>query len=174
MKKKGRRVSMAEPIKDICRILQNQLNLTDKQIWIYNQKRDIPNDTGVYFVVNFQGQRIIGNTRREVATLDGLKEEQSVHNLAVFSVDVFSRSSRAREMRDLAIMALNSTYSQQVQEEKGFQIARNSFQVTNTSEVEGVAELNRYSISFNVTYMSETTKSISYYDTFSKEVITEE
>lgn len=165
---------MAEPIKDICRILQNQLNLTDKQIWIYNQKRDIPNDFGMYFVVNLQGQRVIGNVRREVATISGMMEEQSVHNLAVFSVDIFSRSPQVREMRDLAIMALNSTYSQQIQEAKGFQIARNSFQVTNTSEVEGVAELTRYSISFNVTYKSETSKSIGYYDTFTKEVITEE
>lgn len=163
-----------EPLKDICKILQTQLNLTDKQIWIYNQKRDIPNDFGVYLVVNYQGQRIIGNIRKEIATEDGLMEYQSVHNLAVFSVDIFSRSPRVREMRDLAIMALNSTYSQQVQEEKGFQIARNSFQVTNTSEVEGVAELSRYSISFNVTYMSETSKSIPYFDTFTKQVIMEE
>ena len=163
-----------EPLKDICKILQTQLNLTDKQIWIYNQKRDIPNDFGVYLVVNYQGQRIIGNIRKEIATEDGLMEYQSVHNLAVFSVDIFSRSPRVREMRDLAIMALNSTYSQQVQEEKGFQIARNSFQVTNTSEVEGVAELSRYSISFNVTYMSETSKSITYFDTFTKQVIMEE
>ena len=163
-----------EPLKDICKILQTQLNLTDKQIWIYNQKRDIPNDFGVYLVVNYQGQRIIGNIRKEIATEDGLMEYQSVHNLAVFSVDIFSRSPRVREMRDLAIMALNSTYSQQVQEEKGFQIARNSFLVTNTSEVEGVAELSRYSISFNVTYMSETSKSITYFDTFTKQIIMEE
>ena len=165
---------MGEPIKDICRILQTQVDLTDKQIWIYNQKRDIPNDFGIYFVVNLQGQRVIGNVRREVPTVSGMMEEQSVHNLAVFSVDIFSRSPLVREMRDLAIMALNSTYSQQIQEAKGFQIARNSFQVTNTSEVEGVAELTRYSISFNVTYKSETSKSIGYYDTFTKEVITEE
>ena len=90
------------------------------------------------------------------------------------SVDVFSRGSQGRTTRDLAIMALNSTYAQQVQEKHGFQIARNSFNVTNTSEVEGIAELNRYTLSFNVTYMSETSKSIDYYDTFTKEVITEE
>ena len=83
-----------EPLKDICKILQTQLNLTDKQIWIYNQKRDIPNDFGVYLVVNYQGQRIIGNIRKEIATEDGLMEYQSVHNLAVFSVDIFSRSPR--------------------------------------------------------------------------------
>lgn len=164
---------MSEPIKNICDILQTQLDLADGQIWIYNQKRDIPNDFGIYFVVNYVGQHIISNIRKEIATETGLMEYQSVHNLANFTVDVFSRSSRARDMRDLAIMALNSTYSQQVQEANGFQIARNSFQVTNTSEVEGVAELNRYTISFNVTYMSETTKSIAYYDTFTKEVITE-
>ena len=165
---------MGEPIKHICKILQTQLNLTDSQIWIYNQKRNIPNDFGVYFVVNYTGQRIIGNTRREVPTLTGLIEYQSVHSLANFSVNVFSRGSQARDMRDLAIMALNSTYSQQIQERYGFQIARNSFSVTNTSEIEGVAELTRYTISFNVTYMSETTKSIDYFDTFTKEVITEE
>lgn len=165
---------MSEPIKHICQILQTQLNLTDNQIWIYNQKRNIPNDLGVYFVVNYLGQTVIGNIRKEVSTQQGLQECQSITNLATFSVDILSRSSQAREMRDLAIMALNSTYSQQIQEQYSFQIARNSFQVTNTSEVEGVAELNRYSISFNVTYMSETSKSIAYYDTFSKEVITEE
>ena len=165
---------MADPLKHICNILQNQLGLSSGQIWIYNQKRDIPNDFGTYFVVNYTGQRIIGNTRREIATATGLIEYQSIHSLANLSLNVFSRSSSIRDMRDKAIMALNSTYSQQIQEKYGFQIARNSFSVTNTSEIEGVAELTRYTISFNVTYMSETTKSIDYYDTFEKEVITEE
>lgn len=164
---------MADPTKLICNILQTQLGLQDGQIWVYNQKRDIPNDFGTYYVVTYNGQRIIGNVRREFVANDGLKEYQSVHSLANYSVDVISRSNTIRESRDQAIMALNSTYSQQVQEARGFQIARNSFQVTNTSELEGVAQLNRYTISFNVTYMSETTKSIQYFDTFSKEVITE-
>ena len=164
---------MADPIKQICKILQNSLNLADSQIWIYNQKRDIPNDFGIYFVVSYTGQKIIGNTRREIPTPNGLVEYQSVHNLANFAVDLFSRGSGIRDMRDKTIMALNSTYSQQIQESHGFQIARNSFSVTNTSEIEGVAELNRYTIAFNVTYMSETSKSIDYYDTFTKEVITE-
>jgi hypothetical protein len=164
---------MAEPIKQICNILQTQLGLTNEQIWIYNQKRDIPNDFGTYLVVNYLGQRIIGNVCKEYATNNGLIEYQSVHSLANLAVDVFSRGSGARDMRDQILMALNSTYAQQVQEKYGFQIARNSFQVTNTSEVEGVAELTRYSISFNVTYMSETNKSIEYFDTFEKEVITE-
>ena len=164
---------MADPIKQICKILQNSLNLADSQIWIYNQKRDIPNDFGIYFVVSYTGQKIIGNTRREIPTPNGLVEYQSVHNLANFAVDLFSRGSGIRDMRDKTIMALNSTYSQQIQEAHGFQIARNSFSVTNTSEIEGVAELNRYTIAFNVTYMSETSKSIDYYDTFTKEVITE-
>lgn len=165
---------MSDPIKHICNILQVQLDLSNEQIWIYNQKRNIPNDFDMYVVVNYLGQRIIGSVRKEVATVQGLLEYQSLHNLASFSIDVFSRSNKARINKDFVIMALNSTYSQQVQEKYGFQIARNSFQVTNTSEIEGTAELNRYSISFNVTYMSETTKSINYFDTFRKEVITEE
>lgn len=165
---------MAEPIKHICNILQTQLGLTADQIWIYNQKRDIPNDFGIYFVVNYLGQKIIGNTRREESTQEGLVEYQSVHNLASYSLHIFSRDSAVRNTVDQAIMALNSTYSQQVQETHAFQIARNSFEVTNTSEAEGVAELNRYTISFNVTYMSVTSKSIDYYDTFTKEVITED
>ena len=164
---------MSEPIKEICNILKNDLGLSNEQIWIYNQKRDIPNDFGVYYVVNYLGQRIIGNTRKEIATENGLMEYQSVHVLANFSVDVLSRSNKAREMKDQVLMSLNSTYSQQVQEANSFQIARNSFQVTNTSEVEGVAELSRYSISFNVTYMAGRSKSIEYFDTFTKEVITE-
>ena len=164
---------MSEPIKYVCDILQKQLDLADGQVWIYNEKVNIPNDFNMYIVVDYQGQRIIGNVRREEPTLNGLIERQALHSMAILRMDLFSRGKLARINKDLVIMALNSTYSQQVQEAHGFQIARNSFQVTNTSEVEGTSELNRYSISFNVTYVTETSKSISYYDTFSKEVITE-
>ena len=164
---------MSEPIKYVCDILQKQLDLADGQVWIYNEKVNIPNDFNMYIVVDYQGQRIIGNVRREEPTPNGLIERQALHSMAILRLDLFSRGKQARINKDLVIMALNSTYSQQVQEAHGFQIARNSFQVTNTSEVEGTAELNRYSISFNVTYVTETSKSISYYDTFSKEVITE-
>ena len=66
-----------EPIKEICKILQKQLDLTDKQIWIYNQKRDIPNDFGVYYVVNYLGQRIIGNVRKEFESNQGLIDYQN-------------------------------------------------------------------------------------------------
>lgn len=163
-----------EPIKHICDILKHELSLTNEQIWIYNQKRDIPNDFGTYIVVDYVGQKVIGNSRREVATEQGLIEYQSVHSLANISVNLFSRDPLVRNTKDLVLMALNSTFAQQIQEKYSFQIGRNSFQVTNTSEVEGVAELNRYSISFNVTYMSETSKVIEYFDTFTKEVITEE
>ena len=164
---------MSEPIKYVCDILQKQLDLADGQVWIYNEKVNIPNDFKMYIMVDYQGQRIIGNVRREEPTTDGLIERQALHSMAILRLDLFSRGKLAMINKDLVIMALNSTYSQQVQEAHGFQIARNSFQVTNTSEVEGTAELNRYSISFNVTYVTETSKSISYYDTFSKEVITE-
>jgi len=164
---------MSEPIKYVCDILQKQLDLADGQVWIYNEKVNIPNDFNMYIVVDYQGQRIIGNVRREEPTPNGLIERQALHSMAILRLDLFSRGKLARVNKDLVIMALNSTYSQQVQEAHGFQIARNSFQVTNTSEVEGTSELNRYSISFNVTYVTETSKSISYYDTFSKEVITE-
>lgn len=165
---------MNDPIKYVCDILKKQLDLTNDQIWIYNQKRDIPNDFNMYIVADYNGQRIIGSVRKEKPVETGLIEYQSLHSLAVIRLDLFSRGNAARLNKDLVIMALNSTYSQQVQEAHGFSIARNSFQVTNATSAEGTAELNRYSISFNVTYMSETTKSIDFYDTFSKEVITEE
>lgn len=164
---------MAEPIKLICDILQKQLDLSKEQVWIYNQKRDIPNDFNMYIVADYQGQKIIGSVRHEQPVESGLMEYQSLHSLAVIRLDLFSRGNSARINKDLVIMALNSTYSQQVQEANGFSIARNSFQVTNATMAEGTAELNRYSISFNVTYMSETTKSIQYFDTFRKEVIKE-
>lgn len=166
-------MSNLEPIKVICDILAKELTLEEDQVWIYNQKWNIPSDTRVYYVVSYVGQRVIANVRKEYVEGDDLKEYQSVHSLANMTLNIFSRGSEVREAKDLALMALNSTYSQQMQEAQGFQIARNSFQVTNTSDIEGTAELYRYSISFNITYKSETTKTIGYYDTFTKEVITE-
>lgn len=161
-----------EYLKAICNIIQTEMNLGENNVWIYNQKRDIPNDFGLYIVVSEVGSTLIGS-KLAYDTTNGFEEVQSVHSLNSVDINIFSRSSQARTRKNEVIMALNSTYSQQVQEANSFSIGRISSSFTNTSELEETAEMNRFTINFNVTNMTQKRKAVNYYDTFSKNVITE-
>lgn len=165
---------MERILKIILDIIQHELSLEDGQCLIYNQKWDIPADRRLYITAEYSGQRTIASVRREIATADGLAESQTLHSLAMVSVDLVSRGNAARTAKDLVMLALNSTYSLQMQERHGFQIARHSTQCSNVSEAEGTAMLDRYSISFNITYMTETRKPIGHYGIFGRETMTEE
>lgn len=164
---------MERILKIILAVLRHELGLEENQCLIYNQKWDIPADSRLYITAEYSGQRIIGSVRREISTPQGLKEAQSLHSVAAVSLDLISRGRAAREAKDLAIMALNSTYSQQMQERHGFSIARHSAQCANASEAEGPAMIDRYVISFNVAYKTETEKPIDYYGDFSRKTMTE-
>ena len=48
-------------LKTVCDILKVGMNLKDDQIWIYNQKIDIPNDKRIYVVASLKSENVIGN-----------------------------------------------------------------------------------------------------------------
>lgn len=157
---------MSKILKFICQIIEHELNISG-QVWIYNNKINIPNDEKLYVVVSFLNERIIGNnTHYENNENGGLNETTTVNTLASISIDILSRSTLARDRKAEVLMALFGTYSQQVQEANSFQIARNGFNITNISEVEGSAIPYRYNLTFNVTYAESKTKQVEHYEEF--------
>lgn len=163
---------MSEILKIICQIIEHELNIPG-QVWIYNNKINIPADEKLYVVVSFLTEKLIGNNLHYENTENGVNEISTVNTLASIGIDILSRGTAARDRKAEILMALFGTYSQQKQEANSFQISRMGFNITNVSEAEGAAIPYRYNLTFNVTYATSKTKAVDYYDTFTTEIKTD-
>lgn len=163
--------------RDICKsildILKSEMQLENNQCWLYNSAWKIPADNRMYVVVSLDSQKVIGTKVFYEENENGLEEILGSNLQASLSIDILSYDNSAMERKEEILLALNSTFAQQIQEKYSFSIARNSFSFTNTSEVENSAMLNRYTLNFNVTYKTEKRKNVEYYDSFSEKVIKE-
>lgn len=80
-------------------------------------------------------------------------------------IDIYSRNDDAR-LRFYEVQAcLNSTLSEQLQEQYQFQIGTIS-NVINLSGLDGGSDINRYTIRFNCLLWQEKITMIDYYDKF--------
>lgn len=153
----------------LCGVIQNQMGLTNEQVWIYDQKRDVPNQTKLWVVVRFLTGKPFGNVSR----VDGGVESQELHMNAVYTVDIFSRDVSALARKDEIIMAFGSQYAQRQQEIFSFKIARLPLAFTDLSLVEGAAIPYRFSINLQVQYTQSKEQTVDYYDIFSDTLTTE-
>lgn len=149
-----------ETEKIIADILENQLGLqqgtvdstTDNLIYIYNQDFTIPNTDGLFVVVGFQSSDVISNNSRTVfnSTIGKMVNIQESTQLETISIDLMSKNSDARKIRSEALMALQSIYAQQKQEEYNFRINRITSAFNNISDAEGSSLVNRYRLTIPV------------------------
>ncbi len=160
-------------IKLFCDILAHEMELENDQVYIYNQKIDLPKDDRLYIAVGILTCKPFSNTRKEAVSGDDLNEEVSSNFLTTLSVDILSRGVDARDRKEEIILALGGTYAQSVQEANGFLVGRISTSFVNLSSVEGAAIPYRFNISVQVQYFVSKIKAIEYYDDFTDSVITE-
>ena len=57
-------------------IILNEMGLSNDQIWIWNSKRNIPNDDKLYIVLSETSNELIANNKYYESDLTGLKEVQ--------------------------------------------------------------------------------------------------
>jgi len=156
-------------LKAFCGILQSELQLDDGQVYVWDQKINIPTDDKLYIAVGVESVTPFGS---KTQFIDG-DEYQSANFKATLSIDILSRGSDARDRKEEVILALKSTYAQQVQEKYGFYIATLTSGFTNLSEIEGAAIPYRFNLALNLQYAVSKSKAVDYYDTFTKEIRTE-
>jgi hypothetical protein len=149
------------------------MGLTPGRVYLWDQKLNIPSDDGLYIAVGVLMVKPFSNNVVNNSNLVGFEEAQSVNVMATLSIDILSRGPSARDRKEEIIMALRSNFATQVQEKQGFYIAGISSAFTNLSEIEGAAIPYRFNISVNIQYFIVKKKQIDYYDTYSKDVITE-
>lgn len=155
-----------------CDVIRYQMDLADDQVYIYNQKINIPTDSRLYIAVGVLVVKPFGNSNVPISTA-GLDELQSANFLANLSVDVFSKGTDALTRKEEVILALNSTYSKSLQQTYGFYIAKHSSSFVNLSAIEGSIIPYRFNLGVNIQYKITKQQPIDYYDNFDKTIITE-
>ncbi|MDE3073911.1 MAG: hypothetical protein KGJ86_00655 [Chloroflexota bacterium] len=164
---------MTEPLEVVADILRHCLGLAKDQVVLYNQKFLIPPDDRMYASVGIIGVKTFGAaTRFVVDPVSGeLRESQSVNRLELLSVSLYSRSPAARQRNWEVAAALVSAYSQQRQEAHQLRIARFPTAMSDVSQVEGAARLNRYVLTIPVQASYTKVQPTEYFDAFPPPVV---
>lgn len=164
----------------IIQVLMNRMKLTQDRIWIRDQNRLIPTDTGLFLIVGIvNAPQIMSNiTSMESVTVDDITTEHEitmVQQREEIMIDILSRNNDALLRNWEVVGALNSFYSQQLQEKNSFKLFRTPNSLINTSAAEGGSNINRFSISVSafVWYRKDTKLNSplgDYYDDFTQRV----
>lgn len=162
------------PIMLVCDVLQRAMGLASGQVYLYNQKINIPNDSRLYIAVGLTSCKPFGNRPKYDGSGGGLNAIQSVNMQATLSIDIFSRSTAALLQKEQVLLALSSPYATQQMELNSFYIAPISVGFVNLSALDGPAIPYRFNISVNIQYFTTLTTATAYYDTFSNVVVTTE
>jgi hypothetical protein len=150
----------------ICDIIKKGLSLTDNQIWIYNQRRSIPEEKGLFVVVGMMAMKPYGNNNRNTANANGQYDNLTQYMQETITIDVMSYTTEAVERYAEVMGALTSTYSQQIQESLGLKIASIPSTMNDVSQVEGASLIYRIAITLQVLRKYEKIIGATYYDNF--------
>ena len=137
-------ILIGTPLELFCDVIQRKMNLGQGQVYLFDQKINIPTDSRLYVAVGVTSCKPFGNSNRLNAS--GF-EDQSANFYSTLDINILSRGPEARDRKEEVILALNSIYSQQQQEQNGFYIGKISTSFVNLSEIDGSAIPYRFVIS---------------------------
>lgn len=166
-----------QPLALVADLIKTGLGLSRDQVYLFDQKFNVPNDSRLYVAIGVQSCRPFGNRPR----YDGggsaeaaLTAVQSVNMLATISLDVLSRSTEALYRKEQVLLALTSPYAQRQMALNSFFVAPLSTGFVNLSLVEGPAIPYRFQILVSLQYFTRLAGPTEYFDQFgSVEVVTE-
>jgi hypothetical protein len=128
-------------------IIRSEMALDEQQIWVRNQDRKFPNTKGLFIVVGMSDAQTISNKSECIPTDEGMTEIQQVQVREIIQIDLMSENNDALERRWEVLAAIQSVYSEQVQETNNFKIFKASQGFINTSSAEGGSQINRFTLS---------------------------
>lgn len=150
----------------IADIIQTGMGLDEGRVVIYNQRRRIDPDKGMWITVGQMSVKPFGNNVAAVSTTEGMSEVLTQHMQEMISVDMMSYDTDALERLPELLGALASTYSQQAQEHHAMRIGVLPTGISDVSMNEASSMIYRMNVTLNVLRAYNSTKPIDYYDTF--------
>jgi hypothetical protein len=158
----------------VCDVIQTAMGLNNGQVYLWDQKINIPIDSNLYIAVGVQSCKPFGNKPRYVGGSSSLVAQQSVNMYALLSIDILSRGPAARDQKEQVLLALSSPYAEAQMELNSFFIAPLSTNFVNLSHIDGAAIPYRFNISTALQYFSTLTTNPDYYESYGAVQVTEE
>lgn len=162
------------PLSLVCDIIQSAMGLSNGQVYLWDQKIDIPSDSQLYIAVGVLSCKPFGNRPKYDGSGAGLNAIQSVNMQATLSIDIFSRGPAARDQKEQVLLALSSPYAEQQMELNSFFIAPLSTSFVNISQIDGASIPYRFNISAALQYFSTLNTNVAYYDQYYAVQVTDE
>lgn len=156
-------------------IIREGMGLEMDQVWVYDQRRELPKDDRVYAVTHLIGMQPYGNNRRLVPGSDTLVQQRTQHMQETISVAVFSRSVNVLGQYPIALSAIVGDYSAKAQIQYGMAIGSIPMSFADTSYRDGAAMIYRATMTLRVLRGYTTVPGeVDFYTTFTSETTTED
>ena len=165
-----------EPIKILSDIVQTKLALPSGRVILYDQNFKLPEDDGLFVIVQYVSTDPYSITTRPIAApveTREMEEEIVMRTRETYTINIVSRDDTARIRKEEVLMAFSSAYASEQQELYEFSIARISNSFVDISEVEGSSKIRRFAINVVVLAWYLQQNSVDFYDDFSEEILTD-
>lgn len=162
---------MAGVLDILKQIICEEMDLPVDRVWAYNSDVDLPTDTGLFIVLHYGTRNPISNTIKYVETANGVEEHQAINICNEVFISVMSQNTEARERVHEVQLALNSTFSRNLQMKEHVHIAILG-DVTDASFLEATSRINRFDVKTKVFTSYSKIKSVDYYDKYNFETWT--
>lgn len=162
-------ILVTDPLGLTCDIIRNYMALDSDQVFLWDQKFNIPKDSRLYVAVGIQSLKPFGVTNR--FNFGANQDDQSVNMLARLDVNIMSRSLDAVKRKEEIVLALTSSYAQRQQTANSFYLSPLPGGFVNLSQEDGAAIPYRFAISVNLQYFFKKRKSSEYFDEFTLDPI---
>lgn len=149
----------------IKQILDSEMEMPKNRVWAYNANQDLPKDGNLFIVLHFGQRKPVSNTLKYVSTSNGLNEVQSMNVAEDIIISLISKTTEARDRAHEPHLAMNSTFSRQLQEKYKMHISILG-DVWDASFLEATSRLNRFDCKIRVFRAYDKIKSVDYYDKY--------
>lgn len=156
-------ILVGTPLQLVCDIIQKEMGFDDDQVYLWDQKINIPKDSKMYVAVGVQSAKPFGASTTFQSDGSAL---QSLNMLARLDINILSRGPSARDRKEEIVLALSSIYAEQQQELNSFSIGKLPAGFVNLSQDDGAAIPYRFVISVNVQYFYRKSKVVPYFNNF--------
>ena len=149
-------VTIEIPLLLLCDIIASEMGLDPTQVYLYNQKYNIPIDDKLYIAIGIEKTKVFGNGisySGDSNPNSALSANQSVNVMASLSVNILSRTIEALNRKEELVAALTSVYSLSQQNTNNFHIGKVPKDIQNLSEIDGDAIPYRFHFSINMQYV---------------------
>lgn len=149
----------------IKQILDKQMEMPQNRVWAYNANMDLPKDPNLFIVIYYGERNPISNKLRYESTPEGLNEVQTMNVVEDIIIACISQNTDARERAHEVHLAMNSTFSRQMQAKNKIHISTIGG-VYDASFLEATSRLNRFDCRIRVFRSYEKINNVDYYDKF--------